>query len=272
VVWVRGRPAVRPYTTKGKKFLEAFVLMMGLCIGSFLNVCIYRIPASLSIVSPGSTCMACGQPIRFYDNIPVISYLLLQGRCRHCKTPFSLRYPLVELLSGLFALGAFLRWGLTAEALIYYILICALVVITFIDIDHYIIPDVISLPGIPAGVIAAFLLPDMTVKASVIGLLLGGGTLFAVAWTYERITHKEGMGGGDIKLLAMIGAFLGWKGVLVTLFTGSVVGTIAGGAMMLATRSSLKLKIPFGPFLAIGAMVFIFFGDQLIHWYWNGLL
>jgi leader peptidase (prepilin peptidase) / N-methyltransferase len=215
--------------------------------------------------------MNCNQPIRFYDNIPVISYLLLGGRCRNCKTPFSLRYPLIEFLSGLFALGAFLRWGMSPETLIYYGFIAVLVVITFIDIDHYIIPDVISLPGIPAGIIASLFLPEMSFKASLQGLLLGGGTLFAVAWAYERIAHKEGMGGGDIKLLAMIGAFLGWKGVLVTLFTGSIVGTLAGGAVMLYTRSSLKLKIPFGPFLAIGAMIHIFFGQELIYWYWNGL-
>ena len=215
--------------------------------------------------------MSCNQPIRFYDNIPVISYVLLRGRCRHCKIPFSPRYPLIELLSGLFALGVFLRWGMSPESLIYFGFIAALVVITFIDIDHYIIPDVISLPGIPVGVIAAFFLPDMTVKASILGLLLGGGILYAVAWTYELLAHKEGMGGGDIKLLAMIGAFVGWKGVLVTLFTGSIVGTLIGGAVMLYTRSSLKLKIPFGPFLAIGALAHIFFGNDLINWYWNAL-
>lgn len=215
--------------------------------------------------------MSCNQPIRFYDNIPVISYLLLGGRCRNCKTPFSLRYPLIELLSGLFALGAVLRWGMRPDSLIYFGFIAVLMVITFIDIDHYIIPDVISLPGIPAGVIASYFLSDMTIKASLLGILLGGGVLFAVAWTYEHIAHKEGMGGGDIKLLAMIGAFVGWKGVLVTLFVGSIVGTLAGGAVMLYTRSSLKLKIPFGPFLSIGAIVQIFFGEALIYWYWNGL-
>jgi len=251
--------------------LEPIAFILGLCIGSFLNVCIYRIPILKSIVSPGSTCMSCNQPIRFYDNIPVISYLLLRGRCRNCKTPFSFRYPLIELLSGLFALGAFLRWGMSAESLIYYGFIAVLVVITFIDIDHYIIPDVISLPGIPVGIIASFFLPEMTFKASMIGVLLGGGILYTVAWTYNFFAHKEGMGGGDIKLLAMIGAFVGWKGVLVTLFIGSVVGTLAGGSVMLYTRSSLKLKIPFGPFLAIGAMIHIFFGEDLIYWYWNGL-
>ncbi len=251
--------------------LEPIAFVLGLCIGSFMNVCIYRIPILKSIVSPGSTCMSCNQPIRFYDNIPVISYLLLRGRCRNCKTPFSFRYPLIELLSGLFALGAFLRWGMSAESLIYYGFIAVLVVITFIDIDHYIIPDVISLPGIPVGVIASFFLPEMTFKTSILGVLLGGGILYTVAWTYQFFAHKEGMGGGDIKLLAMIGAFVGWKGVLVTLFIGSIVGTLAGGAVMLYTRSSMKLKIPFGPFLAIGAMVHIFFGEDLIYWYLNGL-
>lgn len=251
--------------------LEPIAFVLGLCIGSFLNVCIYRIPILKSIVSPGSTCMSCNQPIRFYDNIPVISYLLLRGRCRNCKTPFSFRYPLIELLSGLFALGAFLRWGMSVESLIYYGFIAVLVVITFIDIDHYIIPDVISLSGIPVGIIASFFLPEMTFKTSILGVLLGGGILYTVAWTYQFFAHKEGMGGGDIKLLAMIGAFVGWKGVLVTLFIGSIVGTLAGGAIMLYTRSSMKLKIPFGPFLAIGAMVHIFFGEDLIYWYWNGL-
>lgn len=251
--------------------LEPIAFVLGLCIGSFMNVCIYRIPILKSIVSPGSTCMSCNQPIRFYDNIPVISYLLLRGRCRNCKTPFSFRYPLIELLSGLFALGAFLRWGMSAESLIYYGFIAVLVVITFIDIDHYIIPDVISLPGIPVGIIAIFFLPEMTFKTSILGVLLGGGILYTVAWTYQFFAHKEGMGGGDIKLLAMIGAFVGWKGVFVTLFIGSIVGTLAGGAVMLYTRSSMKLKIPFGPFLAIGAMVHIFFGEDLIYWYWNWL-
>lgn len=252
--------------------IESIAFVIGLCIGSFLNVCIYRIPEGKSIVSPGSTCMACNQPIRFYDNIPVISYLLLRGRCRNCHAPFSFRYPLIEILSGLFAAGAYLRWGLHPEAFIYYGFIAVLLVITFIDIDHYIIPDVISLPGIPAGLLASFFLPEVTFKASLLGVLLGGGMLFAVAWGYERFARKEGMGGGDIKLLGMIGAFVGWKGVLVTLFTASVAGTLIGGAVMLYTRSSLKLKIPFGPFLAIGAMIHIFFGQELMVWYWRGLL
>ena len=255
----------------GNLWGESAAFLLGLCIGSFLNVCIYRIPASKSIVSPGSSCLACGHPIRFYDNLPVLSYLILRGRCRYCHTSFSFRYPFVELLSGLFALGVFLRWGVHPESFIYYGFIAALLVITFIDIDHYIIPDVVSLPGIPIGMIASFFLTEPSFLDSLLGVLLGGGILFSVAWVYKFFARREGMGGGDIKLLAMIGAFVGWKGVLATLFIGSVVGTLAGGALMLYTRSNLKLKIPFGPFLSIGAMVYIFFGTQLIYWYGNGL-
>lgn len=251
--------------------METIIFIFGLCIGSFLNVCIYRIPESISIISPGSMCQSCKEPIRFYDNIPVISFLLLKGRCRHCGASFSFRYLFVELLSGLFAIGAYLNWGLSLEAFIYYAFTATLIVITFIDIDHYIIPDVISLPFIPLGIIASYFLPDMTVKDSFIGILAGGGTLFAIAWGYEKLARKEGMGGGDIKLLAMLGAFTGWKGILVTLFVGSVVGTLAGVTLMLYTRSSLKLKIPFGPFLSIGAIIHVFFGNDLIYWYWSRL-
>ncbi len=256
-------------TASGVLWQEFAAFMLGLCIGSFLNVCIYRIPVSRSIISPGSACLSCGQPIRFYDNIPVLSYLILKGRCRNCHATYSIRYPLIELITGLFALGVFLRWGPSLTSVIYFAFIAMLLVITCIDLDHFIIPDVISLPGVPAGVLASFFLPAMTVKDSILGLLLGGGILLATAWTYKHLTHRDGMGGGDIKLLAMIGAFIGWQGVLITLFVGALAGTLAGGAVMLHTRSSMKLKIPFGPFLAIGALTYLFFGDTLILWYWR---
>lgn len=216
-------------------------------------------------------CKSCKEPIRFYDNIPVISFIILKGRCRYCGASFSFRYLFVELLSGLIAVGTFLNWGMSLEALIYYVFTATLIVITFIDIDHYIIPDVISLPFIPLGIVASYFLPEMTVIDSLIGILAGGGTLFAIAWGYEKLSGKEGIGGGDIKLLAMLGAFTGWKGILVTLFIGSVIGTLAGVALMLYTRSSLKLKIPFGPFLSIGAITHVFFGNDLINWYWSNL-
>ncbi len=244
----------------------------GLCVGSFLNVCIYRIPASKSIVYPGSTCPRCATAIRFYDNIPLISYLLLAGKCRHCKAKISVRYPLVELLGGLFALCVFLKFGLTIEALIYYAFIAVLLSITFIDIDHRIIPDVISIPGIVVFFLAAFAIPTLTWKESLLGVLVGGGSLFLVAWVYHLLTKKEGMGGGDIKLLAMIGALIGWKGVLFSIFVSSATGTIVGLAAMLATRQNMKLAVPFGPFLAVGAITYIFFGPELIHWYFNMMI
>jgi len=250
-------------------FVEVFTFIFGLCIGSFLNVCIYRLPASKSISHPRSSCTNCGELIRFYDNIPVLSYLLLRGRCRFCREPISLRYPIIELLAGLFALVTFFKYGLTLEALIYYVYIAALLVITFIDIDHQIIPDVISLPGIPIFFLASFGLSQINYLDSLIGILAGGGSLFLVAWTYSLITKKEGMGGGDIKLLAMIGAAIGWKGVLFTIFVASAVGTLSGLLVMLKSRKGMKLAIPFGPFLAIGGIAYIFFGPQLVRWYFQ---
>lgn len=250
-------------------FAEVFTFLFGLCIGSFLNVCIYRLPASKSISHPRSSCTNCNELIPFYDNIPVVSYLLLRGRCRFCSEPISLRYPIIELLTGLFALITFFKYGLSLEAFIYFVFIATLLVITFIDIDHQIIPDVISLPGILIFFIASFGLSQVTYLDSLIGILAGGGSLFLVAWTYNMITKKEGMGGGDIKLLAMIGALIGWQGVLFTIFVASAVGTISGMLVMLKSRKGMKLKIPFGPFLAIGAIAYIFFGPQLVRWYFR---
>ena len=250
-------------------FTEIWVFIFGLCVGSFLNVCIYRLPESKSIVHPRSMCPQCGTLIRFYDNLPVLSFLLLRGKCRHCQTPISLRYPVVELLSGLFAVGVFLKYGISLETVIYYTFIATLLVITFIDIDHQIIPDVITLPGIPICFLASFVLPRITYIESLLGILIGGGSLFMVAWLYHLLTKKEGMGGGDIKLLGMMGAIIGWKGVLFTIFVASAVGTISGMLIMLKTRKSMKLAVPFGPFLAIGSMAYIFFGPQLIVWYIN---
>ena len=250
-------------------FVEVFTFIFGLCIGSFLNVCIYRLPASKSISHPRSSCTSCNELIPFYDNIPVLSYLLLRGKCRFCRQPISVRYPIIELLTGLFALITFLKYGLSLEALIYFVFIAALLVITFVDIDHQIIPDIISLPGIPIFFLASFGLSQINWLDSLIGILVGGGSLFLVAWIYNLITQKEGMGGGDIKLLAMIGAVIGWKGVLFTIFVASAVGTLAGILVMLKSRKGMRLKIPFGPFLAIGGIAYIFFGPQLIRWYFQ---
>jgi leader peptidase (prepilin peptidase)/N-methyltransferase len=248
---------------------EIFIFIFGLCIGSFLNVCIYRLPESKSIVHPRSMCPKCETLIASYDNIPILSYIVLGGKCRHCKAPISLRYPVIEFLSGMFAVGVALKYGITFEALIYYIFVAALLVITFIDIDHQIIPDVITLPGIPVFFVAGFALSQITVVQSLLGILVGGGSLFLVAWLYHLVTKKEGMGGGDIKLLAMMGAVIGWQGVLFTIFVASAVGTISGLLLMLKAGKSMKLAIPFGPFLALGGTAYILFGPQLIAWYFN---
>jgi leader peptidase (prepilin peptidase)/N-methyltransferase len=174
-------------------------------------------------------------------------------------------------MGGLFCLSVFLKYGLTFPSVVYYVFIATLIVITFIDIDHRIIPDYLSLPGIPIFFLASLALPSLAYWDALIGILAGGGSLFLVAWTYHLITKKEGMGGGDIKLLAMIGALIGWKGVLFTIFISSAAGALSGMTIMLLTRQNMKLAVPFGPFLAIGAISYIFFGPQLIYWYFNAL-
>jgi leader peptidase (prepilin peptidase)/N-methyltransferase len=247
--------------------IMAFVL--GACIGSFLNVCIYRIPAGLSIVHPGSSCPHCKTMIPFYDNIPMLSYLLLMGKCRHCKAPIAIRYPLVELLGGLSGLACIVAFGPTLHGLLIFIFIATLMVVTFIDMDHRIIPDVITLPGIPVFFLFAFAVPTVTWRDSAIGILIGGGTLFIVAWLYHLITGREGMGGGDIKLLAMLGAMLGWKGILFTIFAASAIGTVVGLLTMIKSSKGMRLAIPFGPFLSLGAIVYLFFGETILYWYVN---
>jgi len=252
-------------------FLHAVLFIFGLCIGSFLNVCIYRLPAGKSIVYPGSMCPVCNRAIAFHDNIPVLSYLFLGGRCRRCKTPIPFRYPLVELITGFLALGIFIRFGLTPAALIFFVFSAALIVSTFIDIDHRIIPDLITLPGIPVFFVASFFLPHPDLISafirSIAGILAGGGSLFLVAWTYERLTGKEGMGMGDVKLLGMIGALIGWQGVLFTIFTGSSAGCLVGLVLMIRHRGGMKTAVPFGPFLSLGALLYVFWGPDLINWY-----
>jgi len=246
------------------------VFLFGSCIGSFLNVCIYRIPENRSIVSPGSSCPNCKTAIPFYLNIPILSYLFLKGKCRFCNHKISARYPFVEALTGVFALLLFLKFGLTPALLYWFVFIAVLITISFIDFDHQIIPDIISLPGIIIFASSFYFLPEMTIKDTMLGILIGGGSLYAVAFLYALLKKQEGMGGGDIKLLAMIGAATGIKGVFFTIFTGSLLGTIFGILLMVNSKiKNTKLKIPFGPFLSAGAILYIFYGAQLIQWYFN---
>ncbi len=253
-------------------FFHIYAFVVGLCVGSFLNVCIFRLPAGKSIVKPPSACPACGRPIRWYENIPLLSYIFLRGHCRGCNAAIALRYPIVELLTGLAALAVVTHFGIRLQSLIYFLFVAALILVTFIDIDHRIIPDIVSLPGIPIGFAASFILPQVGWTDSLLGILLGGGSLLVIAWGYQLIAGREGMGGGDIKLLAMIGAFLGWKGVLFTILSASFIGTLVGLTLMLQARKGMKLAIPFGPFLSIGSILYLFFGGRIIHWYFYELL
>ena len=247
--------------------LNIISLIFGALVGSFLNVCIFRLPKEESIIWPGSRCPHCKKPINFYDNIPLISYLLLRGKCRYCKKPISFQYPLIEGITALCSLFLIMRFGPSLSYLIYFAFVAALIVITVIDLYQQIIPDVISLPGIGAGLLASLIIPQITFLNSLIGILLGGGSLFLVATFYHWLFKKEGMGGGDVKLLAMIGAFLGWKAVILTIFLSSLIGSITGIMMMILKGKDFKYAIPFGPFLSLGAVVALFYQNEIISWY-----
>lgn len=240
---------------------------LGSTIGSFLNVCIIRIPEKISIVFPPSHCPACKKPIPFYYNIPLLSYIILGGRCRYCKAPISFQYFLVELLTPIIMLFLFFCFGISWSFIISFIFSAALIVITFIDLRNQIIPDFISLPGILLFFLCSFIVPWTDPIQSLLGILVGGGTLYIFALGYQFLTKKEGMGGGDIKLLAMIGAFLGWKGALATLILGAFAGSVIGIILIIFKGKDLKYAIPFGPFLSAGAFCTLFFGEKLIHLY-----
>ena len=248
-------------------------LVFGLVLGSFLNVCIYRVPLKKSIVYPPSNCPRCNAKIRFYDNIPVISYVLLRGKCRQCKEPISIRYPVVEGITGLLSLALFYKFGVSPQYFLFLAFSASLVVITFIDLQHKIIPDVISLPGILVGLCFSILgFTGVQWHESLLGMLAGGGCLFLVGLLFEWITGKEGMGGGDVKLLAMIGAWMGWRGLPYIVLISSLTGALVGGLSLIAARKGMRTKIPFGPFLSIGALVQFFFGNELIAWYVRNVL
>jgi len=242
-------------------------IIFGAIVGSFLNVCIFRLPKEESIIWPGSHCPHCKKPIRFYDNIPLLSYLLLGGKCRQCHRSISLQYPLVEGITALLSLFLIMKFGLSPTYLIYFAFVAALIVITVIDLYHQIIPDVISLPGIGVGLLASLMIPQITFFNSLLGILLGGGSLFLIATVYQWLFKREGMGGGDVKMLAMIGAFLGWKAVIVTILLGSLIGSIIGIIAMALKGKDFKYAIPFGPFLSLGAVAALFYGERLIYWY-----
>lgn len=243
---------------------NCLAFIFGAAIGSFLNVCIFRIPAKESIVKPLSQCPRCHHPIRIYDNIPIVSFIILRAKCRDCGEKISWQYPLVELITGLLALLLFMKSGLTLDFLVFFIFIAVLIVISFIDLNHQIIPDIISLPGIPVFFLAAVFIVKVPWHEALIGLLVGGGLLFAIAFVYEWIAKREGMGGGDIKLLAMIGGFLGWKSLIFVLLFSSFAGALVGIAVMIVKKQDMKYAVPFGPFLSAAAVTYLFWGDAFM--------
>lgn len=251
------------------------VFIFGSLIGSFLNVCIYRLPRGLSVVSPSSRCPSCSRSIKFYDNFPILSYLFLAGKCRYCKTKISLRYPVVEALNAVLYLAAIWRFGAGWHLPLIFLFCSAMVVITFIDLDFQIIPDTITLPGMLVGMIAgSLILPDPFDRGSMlgfldaaIGLLAGGGMFYMIAALSHKIFKQEAMGGGDIKMMAMVGAFMGWKAILLTTFSGSLLGSIIGIFLMVVKGKGRRTMIPFGPFLAAGAIITLFLGQEIMSFY-----
>ena len=245
-----------------------FSFIFGTFVGSFLNVCIFRLPAHQSVVTPSSHCLSCKHPIAFYDNIPLISFIILRGKCRKCKAAISYQYPLVELLSGFLSLIFVIKCGfLSLDYFVYFLFSAALLVITVIDIQHQIIPDIISLPGIAVGLVISFFVPHLTFLDSLIGAVAGGGILLLVAGGYYLFTKREGMGLGDVKLLAMMGAFLGWKSILFIIMVASFSGTLVGITVMLLQKRDRRYAIPFGPFLSLGALSYLLYGRAIIYWY-----
>lgn len=262
--------------------LYIFLFILGSVIGSFLNVCIYRLPRGESIVFPHSRCTSCGSRIRAYHNVPVFGYLLLRGKCFDCDSRISPLYPIVEVLSGLTLPLVFWRFGFSVDALFYLALICSLVVITFIDLEHMLIPNIITIPGVGLGLLYNALGTDWQKSRDLLGLfsfnlenflgvlnevpfldavfgtIIGGGVLFVIAFLYIVVRKREGMGMGDVKLLAMIGAFLGWKGVIFVMLVSSVLGTLVGLSVIVYKKGDLRYAIPFGPFLSLAAVIYIF--------------
>ena len=243
------------------------VFVLGTLLGSFANVCIYRLPQRLSIIFPGSHCPCCQEALRPWHNIPLLSYVLLGGRCATCKTAISLRYPLVELGNGLLYVWLYHHYHFSVQGLVYALLTTALLVVSCIDLVYTIIPNAITLPGIVIGIGTSLWLTPVGGGSAVLGVLIGGGLFLLMAVLSVLILQREGMGGGDIKLIAMLGAFLGWHAVLVTIFLGAVLGACVGIVLMLLRRQGRKEPVPFGPFLAIGAVLTMVWGNSLLAWY-----
>jgi leader peptidase (prepilin peptidase)/N-methyltransferase len=270
-----------------------FVFLFGLIIGSFLNVCILRIPGGKSIVMPASACPKCGAAIRPYDNIPVLSYLILGGKCRGCKTKISAMYPLVEFLTGVLFFACYYAFGISVETLKWAAFSAILIVLISTDIRERILPDVVNYTGFAIGLIFSFFVrpedgtaawisnhlfqfpppvPVLSLVDALVGAAVGSGLLWLVSEAYFRLRGREGMGLGDVKMMLMAGAFLGAKRTLLTILAGSVLGSLLGIAVIWARRKDADYELPFGTFLGAGALLVVFFGTPLVDWYQSLLM
>lgn len=250
-----------------------YAFLYGLAIGSFLNVVIYRLPREKKLGFDRSVCPHCSNQLKWYHNVPLISYLLLRGRCAFCSERISFRYPLIELLNGLFYVYLYWQLGFGVNLFVFAFLVSALLAIFFIDLDFKIIPDVITIPGMVLGLVVSVLPGGLGIIESVIGLLAGGGALYLVAILGDWLFKKESMGGGDIKMAAMLGAFLGWQKVLLIFLSSAVIGLVVSVALMAVSAKLRQTReVPYGPFLAIAAVVAMFYGDPIISYYVNNFL
>jgi leader peptidase (prepilin peptidase)/N-methyltransferase len=251
------------------QFVELWVFVFGALFGSFANMLIVRVPKGENIVLPASHCDSCGKALKWYHNIPLLSCLVLRAKCAFCKKSFGWRHFWVELIMASLFLSVVSTFGFSWLSLEYLIFVFGLVVISFIDFDHRIIPDSFSLGGIVVGLIGAYLNPQREFMDAFWGFLVGGGFLFAIAYAYLLLRKVEGMGGGDIKLLGWIGAVLGFKSIFFVVFVSSILGSIVGIAIMIKSKDGLKSSLPFGPYLALAAILYMFFGTELLSWYLN---
>lgn len=254
-----------------KVLVGLFVFFFGTVIGSFLNVCIYRIPRKISIVFPSSFCPNCNNPVPPQYNIPIFGYIMLFGKCKFCGEKISVRYPFVEFITGLAAFFCFISFS-PLSAVIYFCFISTLIVITFIDIDFQIIPDLLSLPGIVIGGVISYFVFGRSFLEIVVATVTGGGIFYVIGKSYELIAKREGLGGGDVKLMAFFGAFLGLKSIPFIVLVSSLSGTILGIYLMLVKGKDTKFAIPFGPFLSGAAVLYVFLGEWIISWYLSLLI
>jgi leader peptidase (prepilin peptidase)/N-methyltransferase len=245
---------------------EIALALLGLCVGSFLNVCIHRLPLKQSVVHPRSRCPKCGYMLRWYDNLPVLSYAMLRARCRSCGNPISLQYPLIEVITAIVFVAHWYAFGATVLLPVRLLFGCALIVLFMIDLEHQILPDVITLPGIVIGVALSLFLPPGLVD-SLLGVVVGGGLLWGIAELWYRLRKVEAMGFGDVKMLAMVGAWLGIKMVMLTFVLSSMMGGLVGVVLIASRRADMATKVPFGTMLAVGALIASLYGGPLLAWY-----